>query len=122
VPTDLLVGWGGKFVVAILLSVPFGQPRPDMRVPLVRAAVHSPGDGGREQRFSCSLCRAGVYAACRSWAAQAVFDGALSVAALKEASPATCALVTEAKSPVAVAVVASRLPAAVILAFATSPA
>jgi hypothetical protein len=43
------------------------------------------GKGGRlftrrlqrrqEQRFCCSPCRAAFYAACRAWAAQAVFDG-----------------------------------------------
>jgi hypothetical protein len=56
-------------------------------------------DGGREQRFCCAPCRAAFYAACRTWAAQAVFDGTLSVGAIRDAAPATCILVRGLKSP-----------------------
>jgi len=54
-------------------------------------------DGGKAQRFCSAACRGAFYAACRTWAARAVFDGVLSLDTIRKAPGTTCTLRTEAK-------------------------
>jgi hypothetical protein len=56
-------------------------------------------NGGKAQRFCRALCRKSFYSACRAWAVQAVFEGALSLEAIRKASPSTCTLATARSCP-----------------------
>ena len=51
-------------------------------------------DGGKAQRFCSPSCRGSFYSACRAWAAQAVFDGVLSLDTIRKAPGTTCTLRT----------------------------
>jgi hypothetical protein len=49
--------------------------------------------GGKEQRFCSGPCRTAFHSACRNWAVQAVYDGRVSVDAIRNAPQATCTLI-----------------------------
>ena len=61
------------------------------------AALGSASHPGSERRFCSAKCRQALHAACRSWAVQAVYEGRLSLDAIRKASQKACALATEAK-------------------------
>jgi hypothetical protein len=44
-------------------------------------------DGGKLQRFCSKVCRSAFYAACRAWAAQAVFDGTINLDTIRGGLP-----------------------------------
>ena len=55
--------------------------------------------GGKRQRFCGDVCRAAFHRACRVYAIQAVEEGLLTVAEIREASPATYTFLPEGKLP-----------------------
>ena len=61
------------------------------------AALGSASHPGSERRFCSAKCRQALHGACRSWAVQAVYEGRLSLDAIRNASQKACALATEAK-------------------------
>ena len=61
------------------------------------AALGSASHPGSERRFCSAKCRQALHGACRSWAVQAVYDGRLSLDAIRNASQKACTLATEAK-------------------------
>jgi hypothetical protein len=62
-------------------------------------AAFKAGGRGSKRRFCSSRCRTAFHTACRSFAAQAVLDGRLTVDAIRNAPQQACTLPTEANSP-----------------------
>src|SRR6516165_3976529 len=58
--------------------------------------------GGRAQRFCRPSCRRSFHAAVRSWALDAIADGTLTVAEIRNGAVATRALLPTTTSPVPV--------------------
>jgi len=56
--------------------------------------------GGRAQRFCRPSCRRAFHTAVRAWAVDAIADGTLTVAEVRNGAPATRALVTAAPTGV----------------------
>jgi hypothetical protein len=56
-------------------------------------------DGGRRQRFCSRVCKDAFHRACRVYAIQAVEEGLLTVAEIREASPPTYTFLPKAKKP-----------------------
>ena len=62
------------------------------------AALPSASHPGSERRFCSSKCRRhGLHAACRTWAVQAVYEGRLSLDAVRNSSQKARTLATGAK-------------------------
>jgi len=64
--------------------------------------------GGRAQRFCLPSCRRAFHTAVRAWAVDAIADGTLTVAEVRNGAPATRALVTAAPTGVPGGEVASQ--------------
>jgi hypothetical protein len=56
---------------------------------------------GAERRFCSGACRTAFHSACRNWAAQAVYDGRLTLGAIRNAPQKPCTPVLEGMSGVA---------------------
>jgi len=73
------------------------RPNPAGACLWCRAGIPSTPHPGSERRFCSSKCRQALHAACRTWAVQAVYEGRVSLDAIRNASQKACTLATEAK-------------------------
>jgi hypothetical protein len=70
--------------------------------------------GGHAQRFCRPSCRRAFHAAVRSWVLDAIADGVLTVAEIRNGAPATRALLPAAVSPAPVGEAPPQHPAPVV--------